>query len=57
MAALDLDIRFLGSVRTGPLVATVVSSPAIHPFAMVHLTDGATGDLVSHVSLTMEYVA
>ncbi|CAB4365487.1 unannotated protein [freshwater metagenome] len=57
MAALDLDIRYLGSVRTGPLVATVVSSPAIHPFAMVHLTDGATGDLVSHVSLTMEYVA
>ncbi len=53
----DLDIRFLGRMHVGPLVATVRNlgrGPGDARIATVALTDGGDGDkLVSHVALTM----
>jgi acyl-coenzyme A thioesterase PaaI-like protein len=57
LVASDLDIRFLGRMHVGPLVATVRElgrGPGDAHLATVALTDGGDGDkLVSHVSLTM----
>jgi acyl-coenzyme A thioesterase PaaI-like protein len=57
LVADDLDIRFLGRMHVGPLVATVRDlgrGPGDAQLATVALTDGGDGDkLVSHVALTM----
>ncbi len=56
----DLDIRFLGRMHVGPLVATVRdlgTGPGNARLATVALTDGGDGNkLVSHVALTMRPV-
>jgi acyl-coenzyme A thioesterase PaaI-like protein len=58
MVATDLDIRFLGRMHVGPLVAHVhelARGPGDGRLATVALVDGGDGDkLVSHVNLTMQ---
>lgn len=58
IVATNLDIRFLGRLSVGPLVATAVEIPAADGMrASVTLTDGGdTGKIVSYVTLTLDRV-